>query len=336
MKKGFDSERYIECQSVEVLKRLNVHDRLYLEFGGKLLNDSHAFRVLPGYKRTTKIDFLKSLGNLEMIYCVNAKDIESNKVLGDFRLTYENQALKDIKNIKKTKLKVSYVVITRYDGEKKALRFKRRLEKMGQRVFFHFEIPGYPNDIKKVLEGYLKQSYLPIKKKLVVVTGAAGGSGKMAVCLSQIYHELKEKKNSSFIKFETFPVWDLPLNHPINFAYEAATADLQDKNIIDPYYKKKYGKRAVNYNRDIENFEILQKIISKMTRKNFLLDYNSPTEMGANMVSHGIIDDKVCRRAAIKEINRRYKVYYNEFLKGRESAKTIKRMKEILRKVKGI
>jgi uncharacterized protein (UPF0371 family) len=333
MKKGFNSKKYIEAQILEVLKRSIGFERLYLEFGGKLIYDMHASRVLPGYKKTTKINLLKKLGDIEIIYCVNARDLESRRILKDFNLTYEEQVLKDIKDIEKTKLKVGYIVITRYSGERKALGLKRKFEKKKKKVFFHFEILGYPNDMPKVLEGFSRQSYFPVKKKIIVVTGTAGGSGKMAVCLSQIYHELKQGMKTSFSKFETFPVWDLPINHPVNIAYEAATADLQDKNMIDPYYKRAHNKNAVNYNRDIENFKILKDIFSEISNRKNLFKFKSPTEMGINMISKGITNDAVCRKAAIKEIKRRYKIYYREFLEGRESGKTIKRMKELLKKV---
>lgn len=333
MDNGFDYQRYIDAQSAEVFRRLNLFDRLYLEFGGKLCHDGHASRVLPGYKKTTKIDLLKNLGDFDIIYCVSVKDLEYSRVLGDFGLDYFEQTIKDIKDIEKFGFKVCYVVITRYMGEKLARKLKKRLEKKGRKVFFHSEISGYPDDLKKVLTGYSKQPYLPLKKKLVIVTGTAGGSGKMAVSLSQIYQEIKKGRKTGFAKFETFPVWDLPLSHPINIAYEAGTADLGDINLFDPYHKKAYGKNAVNYNRDIENFAILKKIVIKITRKRNAFGYKSPTDMGMNMISKGIINDDICRKAAIKEIHRRNKIYSKEYKKGREKKETINRMKQLMKKI---
>jgi len=237
-KKGFDYEKYIYAQKAEVFKRLNRFDRLYLEFGGKLYYDGHASRVLPGYKKNTKIKLLKELGDFDLIYCVNSKELAYKRVSNDFNLTYFKQTIKDIKEIEKAGFKVSYVIITRYEGEQEARDLKRKLEKKGRRVLFHFEIKDYPSDLEKVLKGYSEQPFVHLKHKLVIVTGAAGGSGKMAVCLSQIYNESRSGMKTGFAKFETFPIWNLPLSHPINIAYEAATADLGDKNMFDPYHKQ--------------------------------------------------------------------------------------------------
>jgi len=329
MKKGFDPDIYIEAQTVEILKRVQKFERLYLEFGGKLVLDNHASRVLPGYKKTTKVELLKKLGNLKIIYCINAKDLQSNKILGKKQRTYQEQALKDLQDIKKFKLSDDIIVITRFSREPKAKTFATKLRKLGKKVYFHKEIKNYSNPTGAI-KGYKSQPHIPIKENLIIITGPAGGSGKMAVALSQIYHEKIKKQKAAFAKFETFPIWNLPLKHPINLAYEAATADLQDKNMIDPYHKKAYKKNAVNYNRDIENFRILQTITKKITNKKFPYGYKSPTDMGVNMAKLGIINEKVCRAAAIKEIKRR-KRFYKKFKK---SEPIIKRMEEILRQLK--
>jgi uncharacterized protein (UPF0371 family) len=333
-KKGFDSKRYIDSQSASVFKRINEFDKLYLEFGGKLTYDGHATRVLPGFKPSTKIDLLKNIKDLEIIYCVNANDLESSKRLGDFRLSYREQALKDINDIRKKGLNVNYVCITFYEPKDRIKKFKKEIENLGIKVYCHKIIEGYPNDINKILEGYSKQKFIKTKSKLVIVTGVAGGSGKMATAMAQIYNEKKRGIKAGFSKYELFPIWNLPLNHPINIAYEAATADLGDFNIIDPYQLKSRKIKAVNYNRDVENFRILKKIYSLVAGKKINLRFKSPTDMGINMAKEGIIDDKICKKAAIKEIKRRYEFYKKEFNLGRESKETIKRMENILKKIK--
>ena len=332
MKRGFSHRKYIFAQKSEILKRLNLFDRLYLEIGGKLVYDVHASRVLPGYKKTAKIDLLKSLGDVEIIYCVNAKDLVSSRHLGDFDLNYKKQVLKDIIDIKKKGLKVNFVCITRYEREKGIMDFKKILERKGIKVIVHHEIKNYLKSIKDVLTGYSKEKIIPVKSKIVAITGPAGGSGKMSTALNQIYLDRKKGLKSGFAKYETFPIWNLPMNHPVNIAYEAATADLGDINMIDPYHKRAYHVNAVNYNRDIENFSILKKIGKKLFSKG-KFKYKSPTDMGVNMAKEGIIDDKICRRAGIREIKRRWKVYSREFKKNRETEETLKRMKEIMKKV---
>ena len=328
MKRGFDSKRYIEAQTSEILKRVQKFKRLYLEFGGKLCYDNHAARVLPGYKTTTKVELLQKLGEFKIIYCINAKDLQSEKLLGKNKLTYQQQVLKDLKDIKKFKLSDGIIVITRFTNEPKAKSFAKLLRSKGKEVYFHEEIENYSNP-SSAIKGYAKQKYIPIKESLIVITGPAGGSGKMAVALSQIYHEKISKQKSAFAKFETFPIWNLPLNHPVNLAYEAATADLQDKNMIDPFHKKAYKINAVNYNRDIENYKILQVITKKITKEKFPYGYKSPTDMGVNMAKLGITDDKICQAAAIKEIRRRKRFYK----KTNSSDLTMKRMEEILKKI---
>ena len=334
MKRGFDTSKYIRAQKKEILKRMKRFERLYLEVGGHLAYDGHASRVLPGYHPKTKLKLLKTLGKLEIIYCVNAKDLNSKKRLGDFNLNYKKQTLKDLKLFKRAGLKVDYVVITKFSNEKKAEKLKKILDKKVKKVYFHKEIKGYSKSVKKAIKGYKKNPIIPITSKLVIVTGAASGSGKMAVAMSQIYHELGKKVKSGFAKFETFPIYNLPLDHPINIAYEAATADLQDKVQIDSYHLKYHKKKAVNYNRDIDNFAILMKISKSITKKKSAFGYHSPTDMGVSNTKSGIIDEEVCRQAAIKEIKKREKVYLHEFKRGREKRATLNRMKEILRKIK--
>lgn len=333
MKKGFDSKKYIEVQTPEIFKRVKKFKRLYLEFGGKLIYDNHASRVLPGYEKTTKIELLKKLGKLKIIYCVNSKDIQSEKLVGSSGRNYRKQVLKDLRDIKSFGLNENIIVITRFSGEEKSKKFAKELKSLGEKVYIHNEIQDYGKNIPKTIEGYSKQKYIPIKENLIILTGPASGSGKMAVELSQIYHEKGKGKKVAFAKFETFPVWNLPLNHPINLAYEAATADLLDKNMIDPFHKKAYGIKAVNYNRDIKNFEILQAISKKITKEKFPYGYHSPTDMGVNMIKIGIINDKICRKASIKEIKKRAKVYQKEFKKGLVSKGVIERMSKILERV---
>ncbi|MFH0868082.1 MAG: DUF1846 domain-containing protein [Candidatus Woesearchaeota archaeon] len=330
---GFDTNKYLKEQTKKILERVGKFERLYLEFGGKLCYDMHAARVLPGYKLTTKIDLLKNLKDIEIIYCVSAKDIEKGRVRRDFGLTYDNQTLKDISDISDFGLKVNCVVITRYDNEHSVKIFKKKLENFGIRVYVHNEVEGYPNDIKKVLQGYNKQPFIKTDKKLIIVTGVGGNSGKMATCLSQIYNERKKGLKTGFAKFETFPIWNLELNHPINVAYEAATADLKDVNMVDPFHKKAYGIIAINYNRDIENFNILINLMKKITGEENPFGYKSPTDMGVNTAAIGIIDDKACREAAKQEIIRRYFRYLREKVEGIETQETLDRIEEIMKKI---
>jgi len=330
----FDTNRYLKEQTKKILERVGRFEKLYLEFGGKLCYDLHAARVLPGYDPTTKVELLKKLGDIEIIYCISAKDIERGRVRRDFGLTYDNMTLKDISDIRDFGLNVSSVIITRYKGEHSVKIFKKKLENFGMNVYIHEEIEGYPDDIEKVLNGYGKQPYVKTNKRLVIVTGVGGNSGKMAFCLSQIYHERNNKKKTGFAKFETFPIWNLDLKHPINVAYEAATADLLDVNMVDPFHKKAYGISAINYNRDVKNFNILQKLMQKITKEEDPFGYRSPTDMGANMAKEGIIDDTCCKEAAKQEIIRRYFRYYRERIEGIETQATLDRMEEIMKEVK--
>ena len=264
-KVGFDTEKFLKAQTSSIKDRVAKFDKLYLEFGGKLYYDSHASRVLPGYRPTAKIDLLKQLGDIDIIVCLSAKHIEEGKKRGDSGLTYDFQTLKDISDIRENGLEVNSVVITRYSGEASADKFKEKLENYGFKVYIHTEIDGYPGDMEKVLEGYANQPLVDAGKKLTIVTGAGANSGKMATCLAQIYNERKNGVKTGFAKFETFPIWNLSLDHPVNIAYEAAAADLLDVNLIDPFHKKAYDVDSVNYNRDVENFDILISLMKNIT-----------------------------------------------------------------------
>lgn len=333
VKKGFDTDKYLILQKKEILKRAAKFNRLYLEFGGHLCYDGHASRVLPGYRPKLKIELLKNIKDLEIIYCVSAKDLNTKKRLGDFKLDYKKQTLQDLISLRKSGLKVSAVTITRYSGEKHARDFGKLLAKK-YNIYFSPEMKNYLKGARYAYKGYKNYPYIPVKSKIVVVTGAAGGSGKMATAMSQMYHEGKIGKDVGYAKFETFPIWNLPINHPINIAYEAATADLGDFLEYDPYHFKAYGIKAVNYNRDIQNFAILMKIAKLITKKKDALGYKSPTDMGISQSKKAIINDKICRKAALNEIKRRWKRYNSEYKAGREFKKTILRMRDIMKKAK--
>lgn len=328
MQRGFSEKIYLNRQQIAIAKRIGKFSRLYLEFGGKLAADFHAARVLPGYKIETKLRLLKKLPETEILYCVNAKDIQSKRIIDDYNLKYDKHALFDLEQLRKKGIKIKKVIITRYSGEKAANSFAVHLRKIGFEVYFHHEIKGYPENTKEVLKKFEEQSYIPVTKKIIAITAPASGSGKMAVALSQIYHERKQGIKTGFAKNETFPIWNLPLNHPINIAYESATADLQDKNMLDPYYLKAYRKEAVNYNRDIENFAILKKIACSITHEKYAFGYKSPTDMGINQAKEGIINESMCKKAAQAEILHRYRIYKKE----KASKKTMQRMEDIMRK----
>jgi len=330
---GFDTDLYLKEQTKKIKERVSQFEKLYLEFGGKLCYDLHAARVLPGFRPSAKIELLKNLGDIDIIYCVSAKDIIRGRVRRDFGLTYDNQTLKDIGDINDHGLNVNAVVITRYEGESAVKQFRNRLESYGIKVYMHFEIEGYPDNLTKVLQGYEKQPLVETDKKLVIITGVGGGSGKMAVALSQIYHERKNGLKTGFAKFETFPIWNLELNHPVNVAYEAATADMKDVNMVDPFHNEAYGVSAINYNRDIENFTILHNLMKRITGELEAFGYKSPTDMGVNMAKTGIIDDKACREAGKHEIIRRYFRYFREKVEGIESQDTLDQMYAIMNKV---
>ena len=336
-KVGFDTAKYLQAQIDKILNRVSKFDKLYLEFGGKLRFDYHASRVLPGYAPDTKIQILKKLGGkIEIIHCISSKDIDSRKIRNDFGLTYEDQIIKDINDLNKLGLPPSAVIINRFSGENNALKFKQRLENMGIRVFIGYEIPNYLLDLDHVLsdEGYGKPEWVSTSKKIIIITAPGPGSGKMSFAMSQVYQDRKHGINSGFAKFETFPIWNLELNHPVNTAYEAATADLGDYNVVDPYHLAAYGITAINYNRDVENFAILKRLIEKMVGPDDpLAAYKSPTDMGVNMAKEGILDDNVCKIAAKDEIIRRYFRCQRDFVEGNTPRDTLVRIENIIDKV---
>lgn len=307
MKIGFDNDKYIKMQSEHIAERIEKFgNKLYLEFGGKLFDDFHASRVLPGFKPDAKLHMLKQLADkAEIVIVVSAADIEKNKVRHDYGITYDLDALRLLDEFKSAGLYVGSIVISMYNSQPAAEKFKQMLESLGVRVFLHYNIDGYPSNIKHIVsdEGYGKNEYIETTRPLVVITAPGPGSGKMATCLSQLYHENKRGINAGYAKFETFPVWNLPLKHPVNLAYEAATADLNDVNMIDPFHLEAYGETVVNYNRDVEIFPVLQTIFEKIYGKS---PYKSPTDMGVNMAGKCIVDDDVCRQASKDEIIRRY------------------------------
>ncbi|UCE16544.1 MAG: DUF1846 family protein [Candidatus Bathyarchaeota archaeon] len=333
---GFDAKEYLNAQIKKILDRVSLFDKLYLEFGGKLCYDYHASRVLPGFDVDTKVQMLRRLGNkIEIIHCVSAKDIEGRKIRRDFGLAYDDQALKDINDLREMGLDVSAVVINRFNNELIAKKFKQKLHNRRIRVFIHHEIPNYLKDLDFVIsgKGYGKQEYVDTEKKIVVVTAPGPGSGKFSFCMAQIYNDRKRGVKSGFAKFETFPVWNLSLNHPVNIAYEAATADIGDYNMVDPFHKKAYEITAINYSRDVENFAIMKRIIDKIVgRDDPMAKYRSPTDMGVNMVKEGIIDDDVVREASKEEIVRRYFRYHREFVEGDTLYDTFERMEKIMEK----
>jgi len=334
---GFDTEKYLAVQIRKIIERVSFFDKLYLEFGGKLRYDHHASRVLPGFAIDTKVQMLRGLGDqIELIHCISAKDIERRKIRRDFGLTYEDQILKDINDLRELGLDVSAVVINRFADEWAAKKFMQKLENRRMRVFVHHEIPNYLTEIDFVVsdKGYGRPMYVSTEKKIIVVTAPGPGSGKMSFCMAQIYHERKLGIRSGFAKFETFPIWNLELNHPVNVAYEAATADIGDYNVVDPFHKAAYGVTAVNYNRDVENFMIMKRIIEKMVCEDDpLAEIKSPTDMGVNMAKEGIIDDDVVREASRQEIVRRHFRYHREFVEGDTTHDTLERMEKIMKKV---
>ena len=304
---GFDNDKYLRTQSEKIRERIaQFGGKLYLEFGGKLFDDFHASRVLPGFAPDSKIRMLLQLKEqAEMVIVINASDIEKNKVRGDSGITYDLEVLRLIDAFVGFGLYVGSVVLTRFQSQPSAVLFEKKLTDRGIKVYRHYDIPGYPNDISFIVSdnGYGKNDYIETTKELVVVTAPGPGSGKMAVCLSNIYHDYKRGIRAGYAKFETFPVWNLPLDHPVNIAYEAATADLNDMNMIDPFHLKAYGETTVNYNRDVEIYPVLRAMFDHIMGK---CPYQSPTDMGVNMIKSCIFDDEVVRRAAEGEIIRRY------------------------------
>ena len=304
---GFDNDKYLEMQSAHIQQRIaQFGGKLYLEFGGKLFDDYHASRVLPGFAPDSKIRMLGQLrDSAEIVIAICASDIEKNKVRGDLGITYDVDVLRLIDAFRSQGLYVGSVVVTQYAGQPAADAFQRRLETLGVKVYRHYPITGYPNNIPLIVsdEGYGKNDYVETTRPLVVVTAPGPGSGTMAVCLSQLFHEYKRGVKAGYAKFETFPIWNLPLNHPVNLAYEAATADLNDVNMIDPFHLQAYGETTVNYNRDVEVFPVLSAMFEKIMGE---CPYKSPTDMGVNMAGNCIVDDEAVRDAARQEIIRRY------------------------------
>ena len=304
---GFDNQKYLTTQSEQIKKRIHQFGgKLYLEFGGKLFDDYHASRVLPGFAPDSKIRMLQQLkDDVEIVIAINAGDIEKNKIRGDLGITYDEDVLRLIDIFRDMGLYVGSVVLTRYSGQAAADTFLHRLEHLGIRCCRHYPIAGYPSDVAHIVsdEGLGKNDYIETSRSLVVVTAPGPGSGKMATCLSQLYHDHKRGIEAGYAKFETFPIWNLPLKHPVNLAYEAATADLDDVNMIDPFHLQAYGQTTVNYNRDVEVFPVLAAMFEKITGS---CPYKSPTDMGVNMAGNCIVDDGACRAAADQEIVRRY------------------------------
>lgn len=330
---GFSAEKYIEEQSRQIRERINAGngERLYLEFGGKLVHDKHAMRVLPGFDENSKIKLLQKLKDqAEIIICIYAGDITTNKTRQDFGITYDLEVLRLIDMFRKFELTINSVVITRYIDAPAVNMFINKLERRGIHTYKHFFTKGYPTDVDTIVseEGYGANPYIEVTKPLVVVTGPGGGSGKLATSLSQLYHDNKRGIRARYAKFETFPIWNLPLKHPVNVAYEAATADLKDINMIDSFHLEAYGQTTVNYNRDLDAFPLLKRIIEKINGEE--CEYKSPTDMGVNCVGFGIIDDEVCREAAKQEIIRRYMIAQVDYKKGKIDAETLERTKLLM------
>lgn len=335
LKKGFDSQKYITEQASYILERVKKSEgKLYVECGGKLLFDYHAARVLPGFEPSIKMKVFETLKDkIDVIIAIYAGDIERRKMRADFGISYDTDVFKMIDDFAKYGLKCSRVVITRYDSQPAAMAFKTKLEAKGINVYTHSATPGYPTDIDVIVsdDGYGKNAYIPTEKPIVLVTAPGPGSGKLATCLNQMYHENKMGRKCAYSKFETFPVWNLPLNHPVNVAYEAATVDIGDFNQIDHFHLDAYGEVTVNYNRDLEAFPLLKKILERITGEECI--YKSPTDMGVNRVGFGIIDDEVCREAGKQEIIRRFFRAQTEYAQGICDISVVEKAKAIMDKV---
>ena len=331
---AFDNEQYLRTQSEHIRQRIaQFGGKLYLEFGGKLYDDFHASRVLPGFQPDSKLRMLLQMKEqVEVVITISAEDIEKNKMRGDLGISYDRDTMRLINVFRDFGLYVSSVVLTRYNGHPIVKAFQARLEDMGVKVYHHYAISGYPSDLAHVVsdEGYGKNDYIETSRELVVVTAPGPGSGKLATCLSQIYHEHKRGNKAGYAKFETFPVWNLPLNHPVNLAYEAATADLSDVNLIDPFHLEAYGITTVNYNRDVEAFPVLVAMFEKMLGQ---CPYKSPTDMGVNMLGSCIVDHDVAKDAARQEIVRRYYTAICEQKKGKGRDETVRKLEMLMKKV---
>ena len=330
MKRGFDNKKYIKIQSKSIKERFKLFDKLYLEIGGKLFDDYHAARVLPGFDPNVKINIFKELkDDLEIIFCINANDIERNKTRAEFDITYDVEVLRLIDNLVKLGFTINSVVITLYNNQSSVDSFRNKLDRHGIKTYIHRYTKGYPSDVDTIVseDGYGVNDYIETTKKLVLVNAPGPGSGKLATCLSQLYHEHKRGINAGYAKYETFPVWNLALKHPVNVAYEAATADLFDVNQIDSFHLSEYNITAVNYNRDLTTFPVVKAILSRIVSNDV---YKSPTDMGVNMVRECIIDEEVVKNAACKEIARRYYQEKVNYKKGLVSIEVVDRIKILM------
>lgn len=335
MKIGFDNQQYQITQSEHIRERIcQFGDKLYLEFGGKLFDDYHASRVLPGFAPDSKLQMLMQLADqAEIVVAINASDIEKDKVRYDLGITYDADVLRLIQSFRERGLYVGSVVITQYMGQSAADIFKEKLERIGIRVYHHYRIEGYPNNIPLIVseDGFGKNDYIETSRPLIIITAPGPGSGKMATCLSQLYHENRRGIKAGYAKFETFPIWNLSLKHPVNLAYEAATADLNDVNMIDPFHLEAYGKTTVNYNRDVEIFPVLNAIFEEIYGTS---PYKSPTDMGVNMVGNCIIDDEACKEASLQEILRRYYHALNRLARGNGSEEEVFKIELLMKHVR--
>ncbi len=329
---GFDNDQYLQEQTKEILDRVDrFDDKLYLEFGGKLLFDYHAARVLPGYEPNVKMRLLAQLKEkAEILLCIHAGAIEQKKMRADFGITYDADAMKLIDDLREYGIDLRAVVITRFDDQAGAIQFKNKLDRRDIPVYIHRATKGYPANVDRIVspDGYGANPYVETDKPLVVVTGPGPGSGKLATCLSQVYHDHQRGVHSGYAKFETFPIWNLPLRHPVNVAYEAATADLRDFNLIDPFHLEAHGETAINYNRDVDAFPVLQKILERITGGEPY--YRSPTDMGVNKATAGIVDDDAIQAAARAEVVRRYFRYSSEYAMGLTDEGTVERIQRIM------
>ena len=335
MKYGFDHEKYLKIQSEHIKERIaKFGDKLYMEFGGKLFDDYHASRVLPGFQPDSKMQMLLQLkDDVEIVIVISAVDIEKNKIRSDLGITYDMDVLRLRDEFLERELSVNSVVITHFNGQASAEAYRKRLENMGIKVYYHHTIEGYPNNVALIDsdEGFGKNDYVETTKPLVVITAPGPGSGKMAVCLSQLYQENKRGIKAGYAKFETFPVWNMPLTHPVNMAYEAATADLDDVNMIDPFHLDAYGETAVNYNRDIEIFPVMNALFEDIYGE---APYKSPTDMGVNMIGYCISDDQVCREASLQEIIRRYYTSLCNFAEGKATESEVNKIALVMKRAK--
>jgi uncharacterized protein (UPF0371 family) len=335
MKNGFDNEKYLRIQSEHIKERIaKFGNKLYLEFGGKLFDDYHASRVLPGFQPDSKLKMLMQLADMaEIVIAISAVDIEKNKVRGDLGITYDKDVLRLRDEFQNLGLMVGSVVITHFKGQESAKAFKNKLKRMGIKCYYHYMIEGYPQNVALIDsdDGYGKNDYVETSRPLVVVTAPGPGSGKMAVCLSQLYQEQKRGIKAGYAKFETFPIWNLPLKHPVNLAYEAATADLNDVNMIDPFHLEAYGETTVNYNRDIEIFPVLNAIFEGIYGEN---PYKSPTDMGVNMAGYCIFDDEACREASNQEIIRRYFTALDDLVEDKATENEVNKIALLMKQAK--